>query len=173
MLVGLGARPDHTSLASLLLDCHVRIRTFLALASAVTRGNPPDADVRDACRRARTYFAEALPLHMRDEEESLLPRLRGREAALDLALAAMAAEHGDERPVVAALVETLDVLGGEPANALARMRLAGLVAQLEASMRAHLEAEERVVFPAIERWLDDAAQRVVVGELRARRLGRS
>ncbi|HEX9400550.1 MAG TPA: hemerythrin domain-containing protein [Anaeromyxobacter sp.] len=50
------------------------------------------------------YFTEALPLHARDEEESVLPRLHGRDSAVDAELAAMEREHREHGPPLEVLV---------------------------------------------------------------------
>ncbi|HEU5061001.1 MAG TPA: hemerythrin domain-containing protein, partial [Kofleriaceae bacterium] len=76
-----------------LLACHDRIRTFVALAGRAAAGAGAPGEIAEACRRIERYFREAMPLHVADEEESILPRLRGREAALDRALAEMHEQH--------------------------------------------------------------------------------
>ena len=43
----------------------------------------PRVGVLEASRRCERYFSEALPLHVEDEEQSLLPRRRGRTPELD------------------------------------------------------------------------------------------
>src|SRR5512132_579542 len=105
MLTRLGAPAAPDDAVGLLLECHDRIRSFLALARRVAQAGPAERDgVAEAAARVRRYFAEALPLHARDEEESILPRLRGREPAVDAELAAMEREHREHGPPLAALV---------------------------------------------------------------------
>jgi hypothetical protein len=63
---------------ALLSDCHRRIEHCLNLMAVVTgqaRGNPLTLDQRRALNAALRYFRLAAPLHTRDEEESLFPRL--------------------------------------------------------------------------------------------------
>ena len=60
----------------LLLACHMRIRHFGQLASALPGAQEAGAaDVIDAAQRLHRYFTVALPLHVADEDESVRPRL--------------------------------------------------------------------------------------------------
>jgi hemerythrin-like domain-containing protein len=157
----------------LLLECHGRIRTFLALAGRLgeARGVAPDA-VMDAAFRVHRYFTLALPLHARDEEESVAPRLRGRDPAVDAELENMAREHREHEPPLAALVEACAQLARDPGRhgelAATVQRAAG---DLERHFAAHLAREEAVIFPAIRRLLDQAADAALVKEIRLRRVG--
>src|SRR5512137_2777551 len=105
MLLRLSRPPVPGDAVDLLLECHVRIRAFLGMARRLgeARGEAPAA-LADAARQVHRYFAEALPLHARDEEESLAPRLRGLDPGLDRELAAMAREHGEHAVPLAALL---------------------------------------------------------------------
>jgi len=154
---------------ALMLDCHGKIRHFVALARAAGEASAEPAEVADACAQARRYFAEALPLHIADEEESLLPRLRGRDAGLDRALAAMHDEHEAHGPHVTALLEALTRVHDAPTDAALRGQLASSAAALARSFDAHLEAEEQHVFPALRSLLSEPEQHAILGELRARR----
>ena len=162
-----GASP----LIAALWKCHDKIRTFTALARrlADTPGLPAE-DVVDAATRVRRYFVEALPRHTADEDESILPRLRGRDAALDLALRAMEAEHRLHDPLVAMVIEICEALASDPAqHAALAPRLSVLAAALDQAYQAHLRLEETVVFPALDRALDAAVQAEVQAEMAARR----
>jgi iron-sulfur cluster repair protein YtfE (RIC family) len=157
----------------LLLDCHARIRSHLALARRLsTARDAPAEEVRDAAERVRRYFVEALPLHACDEEDSILPRLLGRERALDAALEAMRREHGEHARLLGALTGVCATLAGDPGRLpdLAS-RLAEVAAELERDLLAHLREEEAVVLPAMRRLLGTEADREIVRELRARRGG--
>ena len=84
VLTRLGRGAGAADAVGLLLDCHERIRAFTAMASRLAAPGDPGPDaIRDAAARVHRYFAEALPLHAQDEEESLAPRLRGRDPDLD------------------------------------------------------------------------------------------
>lgn len=161
--------------AALLLECHGRIRAFLATARRIAEAEaPPPGELAEAAHAVHRYFTEALPLHAEDEEASLLPRLRGREAALDEALAVMMAEHQEHRARVAELTGACASLAAAPAlHPLLAPGLLGAVAWLERHFEAHLAAEEASVFPAMARYLDAAEDDAFVAELRARRTGAS
>jgi iron-sulfur cluster repair protein YtfE (RIC family) len=157
----------------LLLDCHERIRTFLSLARRIAEaGAAEQGAVPEAAERVRRYFTEALPLHAHDEEQSILPRLRGKDATVDLALEVMAREHADHERPLRALVEACELLAREPGQ---HARLAPAVAaatdELEQHFAAHLRQEEEVIFPAVRRFLDARADAEIVKEMRARRRG--
>lgn len=174
MLVQLGSKSANTiadeSLLGLLTACHARIRQFTQLALAVaTRPEVPEAEARDALGRCRRYFTEALPLHVRDEEDSLVPRLRGRDAAVDAALARMQAEHVAHVPLLVDFIAALERCAADPKVPAARTELARAAKVLADDFETHLVLEETVIFPAIARVLSAAEQTAVVTELRARR----
>lgn len=157
-------------LVGLLLACHHRIRTFVALAYAISQHDAAsDAEVRDACQRCERYFVEALPLHVLDEELSLLPRLQQQTPALTLALQQMHAEHLQHGPQVHELCALLQAVANAPAQAPLRAQLAVVAANLQIEFAAHLQAEETTIFPWIAKVLSSADQATVMHELRARR----
>ena len=161
MLRTIGQRDGGESLIELLSACHDRIRRFAAMAVALA-ANPGAPDAAETAAAIRRYFTEALPLHERDEEESLAPRLRGHDGAVDLALGAMLHEHGENRALVAAVLDAC----AAPAT------LASPAAALAAHLEAHLAGEEAVIFPAVAALPADV-QAAIAGELRARRTPKS
>ncbi len=173
MLVGLGKPAAASDAVDLLLECHQRIRAFLALAIRLGGARTADAgEVADAASRVHRYFAVALPLHAQDEEVSIAPRLRGLDPALDAELGTMVREHREHERPLGALVEACARLSGEPG------RHGELAAAIQAASEdlarrfaEHLAREEQVVFPAVRRLLDRAADAAVVTEIRQRRLG--
>ncbi len=171
MLTRLGKPAVPGDAADLLLECHQRIRVFLALAGRLGEaGAQPAEAVADAAFRIRRYFTLALPLHARDEEDSIAPRLRGREPAVDAELAAMAREHREHEPPLAVLVEACAQLARDPGR---RAELAAVLRRatrdLGRHFAVHLAREEEVVIPAARRLLDAAADAEVVKEIRLRR----
>jgi iron-sulfur cluster repair protein YtfE (RIC family) len=154
-----------------LLDCHARIRAFTALAArlATSAGAPP-GEVREAAEGVHRYFALALPLHADDEERSILPRLAGRDAAVDRELAAMRREHVEHADAVARLLSACAALRADPA-ALPRVAAAlGRAAEdLSVHFADHLAREEQVIFPALRAALGPAEQDAIRAEMRARR----
>lgn len=155
-----------------LLKCHDRIRHFttVALRFAHSAQASPRL-IKDAASALRRYFGTALPLHERDEEDSITPRLlEGRSGAeLTHVLARMA---GDHRAIDEAL-GTLDDLWGrvvaQPES------LATLSESLHAHARSlaslfetHLQLEEEKIFPAIE-LLPEPTRKSLLREIRDRR----
>ena len=175
-MITLGKKGSHTSAAErdvvdLLLDCHERIRSMTALARrlAGARGLA-DAEIVDAADRVRRYFGGALALHARDEDESVLPRLRGKDAALDRELEQMSREHGEHGPALAKLLDACDAIAEDPSRlAAVSADLEDAANDLERQFGVHLEREERVIFPAIRRLLAVEELARIAEELRARR----
>lgn len=174
MRIEIGARdltkgaPD---VVDLLLECHARMRTFAALARkvALEKEGPP-AEVQDAAARIARYFSEALPLHVQDEERTLLPRLKGLDKELDIALSHMAAEHHAHETNLGRLVEICRDVAADPARlATHRGELRYVSGAVEAGLAAHMRDEEAIVFPAVRARLSEEARAVCLAELRGRR----
>lgn len=180
MIVRIGATPiGGPTVAGLLLECHERIRRYIGLAASIGKnqplhpsrigGSPCDEEVAAACAEVERYFTEALPLHARDEDESLLPRLRGFSPEVDEALRSMEAEHRAHEPEVAALVEAVAEVRLAPSDWDARARLRDVVDRLEPALERHLAAEEARLLPALDQALSPRDQATVIDEIRARR----
>lgn len=171
MLTRIGTAPARGDAVELLVDCHARIRHFVALAARIAdRGAEDPGGVPDAARAVVKYFTQALPLHARDEEESIVPRLRGREPALDAALDVMVREHAEHEASLGRLVAACRALAEAPDR---RAELAPAIGREAAFLARHFEAhlanEEEVVFPALRRLLAPAEDAALVAEIRARR----
>jgi hemerythrin-like domain-containing protein len=171
MLIRIGKPAPAADAVSLLLECHERIRAFLALARRVAEARSTEAhSLTEAASQVVRYFTEALPLHARDEEESVLPRLRGKEAALDSELEAMAREHVEHGRPLRTLVLACAELAREPER---HARLASVIleatGELDRHFARHLEREEEVIFSAMRRLLGPDSDAEVVNEMRARR----
>ncbi len=153
----------------LLLECHDRIRSFLLLSRRLAAAQDPDG-VAEAAARVVRYFTEALPLHARDEEESLRPRLAGLDPALDVALATMLREHAEHEAPLGALVAACRELARDPRR---QPELAPAIARaadaLDAHFVAHLRSEEEIVFPAVRRLLPERELAANAREIRERR----
>jgi iron-sulfur cluster repair protein YtfE (RIC family) len=162
---------DRSDPAAALLECHERIRQMAALGRALAGADAGRADeIRDAATRVGRYFAEALPYHVEDEEESLLPRLRGREPELDAALDRMRAEHVQHEALLSRLLAACGELAEQPERLTAvRAELDTVSAQLATEFAAHLDSEERIVFPAMRRLLTDDERAEIRAEMRLRR----
>ncbi len=158
------------SLLSLLLACHARIRRFTRLA--LTIGVRPDMaafEVQGNAAQCLRYFTQALPLHVRDEEESLWPRLAGHDPALDATMAQMRAQHFAHVVLVEALTRALRAVCLHPNQPAAHRQLSAAASTLEADFEDHLSLEEQRLFPFLSRVLSADERETIVGELRARR----
>ncbi|HEX8954352.1 MAG TPA: hemerythrin domain-containing protein [Polyangia bacterium] len=168
MLVTVGkSRPQPPSMREMLTDCHARIRKFCALARRLAEGGPAD-QVRDAATQVHRYFSVALPLHIRDEDESVRPRLeRLGEPSLSAALARMSAEHVEADRALVELLAQWSAIAAAPDEARCR-GTAGAAARLDEHLARHLHDEETVIFPALDR-LPRAEWDAIVAEMQARR----
>lgn len=166
-----GTRPLDEEAVAVLLECHGRIRSFIELAARLATSE--EVGVEEVARAAaamRRYFAEALPLHARDEEESLLPRLAGRDRQVDAALVTMHGDHAGHALAVSHVVAVCTELEASPGRrAELAPALAAAVATLREHFTHHLALEEEVIFPALRTFLGDAARAEIARELRARR----
>jgi iron-sulfur cluster repair protein YtfE (RIC family) len=170
MLHTIGRAPRKGDIVELLLECHARIRHFTGLAIAVGERDDASAeDIIDGCERVLRYFTIALPRHIRDEEDSVLPRLHGRSTELDSALTRMAEEHESHASELAALQKHCEEVRARPRDPGARTALARVARHLSAEFEPHLKSEEEIVFPAIRALLSTQEQEEIVRELRARR----
>ena len=171
MLVSLGARNQVDELVDLLAACHRRIRHHVVLARRlVVRG--ADSPIDDVCATAaqiRRYFTVALPLHVADEDETIAPRLAALGNPVAAALNTMAVDHVNHQHLIDRLVELCGEIEQSPAQ-LKRIngQLSRLVEVLATELAAHLELEERVVFPAL-RALGEAQRADILAAMRQRR----
>jgi hemerythrin-like domain-containing protein len=174
MPVVIGAKPqsNFSDPIGLLTDCHRRIERFLGvLVRVVTdvRGGELSGEQRVALDTALKYFREAAPKHTADEEETLFPRLR----AAGHALADLDTLHEDHGRADRAHAE-VDRLGREWLDrALApaeTSKLATLLTELAALYRAHIDVEEKSIFPLAVQVLP-AEERAAMGKEMAGRRG--
>jgi iron-sulfur cluster repair protein YtfE (RIC family) len=169
-LVQLGATRRAETLHDLIMECHGRIRHFSRLA--LTIGARPElsvSEVKEGAAQCLRYFTVALPLHVRDEEDSIAPRMTGHSPTLDATLAQMRAQHFEHETRVTALLNALDAVIQKP-NATTRRQLALVAATLETDFEAHLRLEELQILPLINKLLKPSAQAEIIKELRARRM---
>jgi iron-sulfur cluster repair protein YtfE (RIC family) len=150
--------------ADLLLACHERIRRFAALAERIGAEPPRDddaarAEIADAATSVRRYFTVALPLHVADEDRSLLPRLRAVHAHdVEDALAAMAEQHVAIEELIVDLSPVWQMVALAPSRHpdLAPALLVG-ARRLRAFLEPHLVLEETRIIPALSRLPHDEA----------------
>jgi hemerythrin-like domain-containing protein len=118
--------------------------------------------IADVC----AFLARQVRRHEEDEDSSLFPRLEGKKAELDEVIALLAREHREH----AALHERLErALSGRSDDGDLWADVAAIAGALTQAYRAHIEREERVLFPAAQELLSEDARRAVMSEMDARR----
>jgi iron-sulfur cluster repair protein YtfE (RIC family) len=170
MLRSIGRGPQKpASLVDSMLDCHERIRRFVALACAASEGTDARAqDVIQACDDVERYFTKALPLHVADEEQSVLPRVLAKSPDLAPTLATMQEQHVAHGPKLEALLHALSGLRASPDDPTRKQELSAAARALEREFAEHLALEEQLIFPVLDQ-LDAASQAEIAAELRLRR----
>jgi hemerythrin-like domain-containing protein len=168
---------DFSDPTGLMADCHRRVEMFLGALSKI--GGLDDRPLTQAERadldKALRYFREAAPKHTADEEESLFPRLRRiPDTEVKSALNALARLEEDHR-WAAALHAQVDNIGRQwlAAGQLAseqKDQFRSAVARLEGMYQAHIEVEEKLVFPLAARVLSNQDKSVISQEMTDRRL---
>lgn len=169
MLISIGRRKASTDLVGLMLECHARIRHFAALSVRLATVETTAEDRAAAASSIARYFGEALPLHIRDEEESLLPRLRAHPE-LETPLDRMGLEHAAHDARLCELVTLARAIAADAGVFASHVeRLRELAPELQRELESHLVHEEAEILPRIATLLDDEEQRAVISEMRARR----
>ena len=123
---------------------------------------------------ALVYFRQAAPKHTADEEESLFPRLRGREEAeLDLPFPPSTAWRKITKrsrpcmPKSNGCAEMYLETGSLSASDRQAFRTA--VARLQEIYREHIRVEDSTVFPLAARLLTDNDKSAIAQEMATRR----
>jgi len=172
MLIKIGSETNPSDIVGLLTACHERIRFFIDLAVRLAdTTDTPDVDIRDVATRIVRYFSESFPLHVADEEETIIPRLSGRVPVLDSALQAMERDHAEHKPRLESLIGICRALKASPEQLpTLRKPLHDVAAGLGEDFNAHLCEEEKIVLPAISSLLSGEEREVMLGEFRKRRI---
>ena len=170
-----------------LLGCHMRIRHFTEMACKLAHAHgADDAQIMRAAADVHRYFTVALPLHEADENISLHPRMHRALSGdaeptgvgeIDLlrklggpAADAMVEQHLSIDELVERLVPLCTILRTQPAKLEElSQELHEVTAALSEIFKAHLELEEKTVFPAMERFLSPDDLSDIRREMRERR----
>lgn len=157
--------PSLNPMVTLFLDCHGKIRFFLNGFRKVVE-NHTDPRVPAAAAQIARYLREGLPLHAKDEDQSLGPRLLVLHPELAGLMRDLAADHqrmDEGMPLVLALLDRLASQDLPPKADLAQAN-----DWLHQTMLPHLLREETELFPRCASFSADQQQQVIQ-ELRARR----
>jgi hypothetical protein len=181
--------PREETVQDALLGCHLRIRHFTEMACKLAHAHSADSEqVQRAAAEVHRYFTVALPLHEADENVSLHPRLikaLSGDAIMDDATTpetallrrlggpaadAMVEQHESIDQLVERLIPLCTILRSQPAK-LEELspELHEISAALSEIFTAHLELEEKTVFPAMERFLSVHELAEIRREMRERR----
>lgn len=169
---GRSADPSDDPL-DLLLACHGRIRQHLAFAQRLVDAVCPSVDdVSDSASSLVRYFGRALPLHIRDEDELLMDLLSLRAIPSDLreALSVMCAEHAVIDPAIEEAIQLWRRLRDEPLLlSSVRDELMPKTLLVSTLLRAHLDREERDIFPTVFTLLSAEEKQELTQRMRQRR----
>jgi iron-sulfur cluster repair protein YtfE (RIC family) len=172
MLVKLGTQHRAAEdVVDLLLECHGRIRDLVGLAQRLARAESvPVVEVREATTRIRRYFSRGFQHHMEDEEETVIPALRGCDPTVDQVIHHLRAEHEAHTGPVGFLLSVCAALEDAPERfPELRQELGQRCAALADPLLAHLAEEERVLFPALRLLLSLEERRALLEAIRRRR----
>jgi hemerythrin-like domain-containing protein len=161
----------------LMSDCHRRIEMFLGVLQRVATANAGGAlpaDHRQAMESALRYFASAAPMHTRDEEDSLFPRMRQMDDSQMAAILArvdrLEADHGvAERHHAEVDRLCRQWLDREGLSTQEVKRLNELLTNLKAAYQEHIQLEDDVVFPIAAQMLSSQALAEIGEEMAERR----
>lgn len=161
----------------LMSDCHRRIEMFLGVLQRVAGANEGRTlapDHREAMESALRYFASAAPMHTRDEEDSLFPRMRQVDdpqmADILKRVDRLEADHGvAERHHAEVDRLCRQWLERGELSTQERERLNELLANLKAAYQEHIQLEDDVVFPAAAQMLSSPALNAIGEEMAERR----
>lgn len=161
------AAPNYDDPLGLLAACHRRIESQCALLHKLVlhlqaQGN--DARAQEAAVGIVRYFDTAGRYHHEDEERDLFPTLTAHDPALTPVLRDLAADHAHMESVWRRLRSALaQVDTGGPALDTA------LVEEFTALYRAHIEREEREIFPRARQLLGPAEMAALAQGMAQRR----
>ena len=166
------ALPSADAVDTLLL-CHQRIRHYSDLATRLADAtNTTPVEIVETAMALVRYFRIALPLHVRDEEESVMPRLLALGVSLEScsAVESSAADHAMIELCVENLASVWDDLIDHPERMGAhRPALRAMAARLHNLLEIHLSVEEAEVFPRLRTHLSAATLQTIAQEMKDRR----
>lgn len=142
---------------------HARQMVLLAHLDRLARG-PTARGARAVAGAVLRWLRQEMPVHVADEEGSLLPRLRDHDRRG--ALRQVSEEHERDRRLAAEVAEGLALLAAGDAPGARFAPAAGGFARLH---RAHLEFEETVVMPLARSALGPGELARLAEEMAARR----
>jgi pyridoxamine 5'-phosphate oxidase len=139
------------------LACHERVQRFAALLSRLAehlRKQGADEDAQVTATSIRRYFNEAAPRHHEDEEVDMFPRLRERlDGARDRMVLDVLDQVEADHLEMAGVWKRLDAALAEVARGQTVTLEQPLIDRFTTMYRHHIDAEERVLLPALKKVL--------------------
>lgn len=156
------------------LACHERVQRFAALLGRLAEhlaAQGADEDAQVTATSIRRYFNEAAPRHHEDEEVDMFPRLRERlDAERDRTVLDVLDQVEADHLEMAGLWKRLDAVLAEIARGQPVELKQSLIDRFATMYRHHIDAEERVILPALRKALGKADWQAV-GRAMAERRG--
>lgn len=144
-------KPEKSDAIDKIYDCHSRIRHYLAVAKRLaTVQHASERDIREAAGSLLRYFSKAFPLHVVDEDLSLLPRIKltNPPAEVLAAIRALGEDHREHENMIDAFCEAMEHLEDRPERLPGlQSRLASMLDVMSEELEEHLALEEDVILP--------------------------
>lgn len=177
MSTQIGAKPDSgfDDPIGMLTDCHRRIEHFLnilCLVVARAERRALTGEEAEAIHAALQYFRVGGVRHTADEEESLFPRIRAELGCGTLEeLEHLEDDHAAAAGLHAA-VETLYLkwISEASLDEFDTQQLVSKTESLKKLYAAHIQVEEKLVFPRAAQLLESETVQAIGREFRARRM---
>lgn len=155
----------------MLEACHERVHRMLALLArlrAHVRDHGADVQAQQAARDVMRYFDQAAPLHHQDEELHVFPRLLAQgDPKVTPVVQRLQQDH---RAMEAGWREAREVLARVAAGDGAALQAGEEALEGFASLYGtHIEAEERIAYPAAQALLEPGALEAMGEDMMRRR----
>jgi hemerythrin-like domain-containing protein len=177
MGIQIGAKPDSgfDDPIGMLIDCHRRIEQFLnviVIVAGRAQRRALSGEETEAIHAALQYFRKGGQRHTADEEQSLFPRIRAElGAGTSEELECLEDDHATAADLHAA-VEALYLkwISEGSLNEVDTQQLVSNAQNLKELYEAHIQIEEKLVFPRAAQLLKRETVRAIGQEFRARRM---
>lgn len=154
MAIQIGAKPDSgfDDPIGMLVNCHRRIERFLHVLCVVAdraHDRPLTDQESESVQSTLRYFRSGGQRHTCDEEESLFPRLRAEfDSGSFKELTALESDHRNANELHLAVDSLYSAwIASGRLSSDEEQRLVSATIQLKQLYEAHIQIEERIVFP--------------------------
>ncbi len=176
MGIQIGAKPDSgfDDPIGMLTDCHRRIEHFLNIIVVVVgraQSRALSEEEKEAIHASLQYFRMGGQRHTADEEQSLFPRMRAELGAGTLEeLERLEDDHAEAADLHAAVEDLyLKWISEGALNEVDTRQLVSDTQSLKQLYEAHIQVEEKLVFPRAAQMLKSETVQAIGREFRARR----